>query len=266
MTITAAERELRRAEESRKHEVISLQDYEKARDDVDKARLEYEHARHNARLESESLAFELRTRALERDRQKLLVQNLERRVEELGIRSTVDGMIGTLSVDQKAAVTRNQPLMTVVDLTAFEIEIQVPEAYADDLGLGMQAEVTFGLEAYPGTITAISPEVQNSQVTGRVRFAGEVPEGLRQNQRVSARIILESKPDTVLVQRGPFVDSGGGRVAYVVSDGLARRRPIRIGSTSIGQVEVLDGLAPGDTIIITNLAQFQGAETVFLSD
>ncbi len=52
----------------------------------------------------------------------------------------------------------------------------------------------------------------------------------------------------------------------MVSDGLARRRPIRIGSTSIGQVEVLDGLAPGDTIIISNLAQFQGAETVFLSD
>ncbi|MEE9141301.1 MAG: efflux transporter periplasmic adaptor subunit, partial [Gammaproteobacteria bacterium] len=111
----------------------------------------------------------------------------------------------------------------------------------------------------------ISPEVKNNEVTGRVRFAGAVPDGLRQNQRVSARLLLESKPDAIKVQRGPFLDSGGGRVAYVVEDDIARRRPIRVGSASVREVEILEGLTDGERIVISNLSAFEGAETVLLT-
>ena len=60
------------------------------------------------------------------------------------MKSPVDGIVGTLAVAERASVAQNAPLLTVVDLTAFEIEFQVPESYADDLGLGMDAEVTYG--------------------------------------------------------------------------------------------------------------------------
>ncbi len=263
--VTAAERELRRAETSREHDVISVRDYEKARDDLEKAELEYKHAVQNALLNSESLAFELRMLGLERDRQQLLVTDLERRVAGLEVRSPVDGMVGTLAVEQKAAVSRNTPLMTVVDLSAFEVEIRVPETYADDLALGMAADVSFGARQFPAVISAISPEVQNNEVTGRVRFEGAAPDGLRQNQRVTARVLLESKPDAIKVQRGPFLDSGGSRVAYVVEDHIAVRRPIRVGSASIGEVEILEGLTDGERIVISNLSAFEGAETVLLT-
>jgi HlyD family secretion protein len=257
---------LRRAETSWDQRIISLQDYEKASDDLARAELEYAHARQKARLESESLSFELQTRALERDRQGLRVAELERRVAELSVRSPVAGMIGALAVEQKAKVADNQPLLTVVDLSAYELEIQVPQEYGDDLALGMAAEISVGPEALPGTITAISPEVEDNQVRGRVRFVGESPPGLRQNQRVSARILLESRRDTLTVARGPFLDSGGGRIAYVVEGGLAHRRPIRVGAASIGDVEILSGLAEGQTIVVSDLDQFEGAETVLLSD
>ncbi len=264
--VTAAERELRRADSSWNHQVISAQDYDKAKDDLAKARLKFEHAQQNSRLESESLEFELRTMALNRDRQQLIVKDFERQVDALHIRSPVNGMIGSLASDQKAAVIKNTPLLTVVDLSQFEIEILVPQNYADDLVLGMDAEINFGTERYPGAITAVSPEVQNNQVTARVRFKGDLPPGLRQNQRVSARIILESKNDTLMVQRGPFLDSGNGRIAYVINGDLAQKTAIRVGSTSIGQVEILDGLKAGDRIVISNLAQFESAENVYLTD
>lgn len=266
VAVTAAERELRRAQASWDEQIISLQDFEKARDDLARSRLEFDHAEANARLESESLGFEIATRAFERDRQRLLVSELERRVAELEVRSPVAGIVGSLSVDQKAQVAENQPLMTVVDLTAFEIDIQVPQEYGDDLGLGMPAQISFSGATYAGEITAISPEVRENQVSGRVRFDGDPPAGLRQNQRVSARILLESKQDTLTVQRGPFLDSGSGRVAYVVEGGLAHRREIQVGATSIGEVEVLTGLEEGQTIIISDLAQFEGAGTVLLQD
>jgi len=266
VAIRAAERELRRAEASWAEQIISRQDYEKAGDDLARAQLEFAHAQQNARLESESLEFDLKTRELERDRQALMVDDLERRVGELQVLSPVSGMIGALAVEQKAQVSENQPLLTVVDLTALEIEVQVPQEYGDDLGLAMPAQLSFGGSRYDGEITAISPEVNENQVSARVRFIGEVPQGLRQNQRVSARILLESREGVLKVQRGQFVDSGGGRIAYVVDGDVARRRDIEIGAASVGEVEILSGLAEGQTIIISDLGQFEGAGTVLLND
>ena len=264
--VHAAERELRRADDSHQQQVISERDYEKAQDDLTRARLTHEHALENQRLQSESLAFELKTLGLERDRQRLLVEELERQAQGLSVRSPVDGMVGSRAVDEKAAIARNAALLTVVDLSALEIDMLVPQAYGDDLSLGLAADVNFGTQTYPAHVTAVSPEVKENQVRGRVRFDGEVPPGLRQNQRVSVRVVLESKPDTLKVQRGSFLDSGGGRVAYVVHDGMAERTPVRIGSTSLREVEVLDGLTAGDTIIISSTSELNDAQTVLLTD
>lgn len=264
--IIAAERELRRAEAAHQSNAISLQDYEKANDDVNTARLEFAHAQQNAELEKEVMEFELQTEQLSIDRQELLVSNLQRRVSQLNVRAPVTGMVGTLMVEQKENVAANQALLTVVDLSAFEVEIRVPESYGDDLGLGLGAEISFGGKTYAGVVTAVSPEVQNNQVKGRVRFADESPAGLRQNQRVSVRIVLEASDDVLMVQRGLFLDTGGGRVAYVLNDGLAERRAIQIGASSIESLEIISGLEEGETIIISSVSQFEGAGTVFVTD
>ena len=186
--------------------------------------------RDRRRCRRKACEFELRARRLERDRQRLVVQELQRRVGDLNMKSPVDGVVGTLAVAERASVAQNAPLLTVVDLTAFEIEFQVPESYADDLGLGMDAEVTYAARKYAAKVSAVSPEVRQGQVTGRLRFSGETPQGLRQNQRVSTRIVLESRDDVLKVQRGPFLDTGGGRVAYVVQDDVAVRTPIQTGA------------------------------------
>ena len=108
--------------------------------------------------------------------------------------------------------------------------------------------------------------MKQNQVTGRVRFGKEVPAGLRQNQRVATRIVIESRDGVLKVERGPFVDSGGGRVAYLVQDGLARRKPIKLGATSISAVEIAAGLKEGDQIIVSGLDSFQNAAVVRLTD
>jgi len=151
-----------------------------------------------------------------------------------------------------------------VDLSQLEVQIQIPESYADGLALNMPAEITYGSSTYTGKLVAVSPEVQNNQVTGRVRFAGGEPKGLKQNQQVQVRIVMDSRDNTLMVQRGQFVDSGGGHMAYVVRDGIGTRTPISIGATSIGSVEILDGLKEGDTIIISDTSAFDSAKTVYI--
>ncbi|MFL6550428.1 MAG: efflux RND transporter periplasmic adaptor subunit [Povalibacter sp.] len=266
VNIEAAQREERRAEDSWGKHLISERDYEEARDDAAAAAVNHKHAVQTAQLQKESLQFELSARRLERDRQRLVVEDLQRRVSDLEIKSPVDGIVGTLAVNERAAVPQNAAVITVVDLTAFQIEIQVPETYADDLKLGMDAEITYGSRKYPALISAVSPEVKQGQVTGRLSFSGEVPQGLRQNQRLSSRIVLEQRDGVVKVARGQFLDSGGGRLAYVVQDDIATRAKIQTGATSVSEVEILEGLSPGDHIIISSVGEFDRAETVRLAN
>jgi HlyD family secretion protein len=144
-----------------------------------------------------------------------------------------------------------------------EIQVQIPETYADGLTIGMPTEISYGGNSYQGKLTAVSPEVQNNLVTGRVRFAA-TPKGLKQNQQVQVRIVMDSRDNVLMVQRGPFLDSDGGNAAYVVRDGIAVRTPIKSGATSISEVEILDGLKEGDSIIVSDTSAFDTAKTVYL--
>jgi HlyD family secretion protein len=262
--LNAARREVDRIRTAFEQGVVSRQELDRREDELAEAEVRHRHAVQDVSVQDDKLAFEVRTRQLDVARQRMVVAELERRVDELNVRSPVDGVIGTLAVQQRAAVAANQPLLTVVDLSVFEIELDVPESYADDLALDMAAEITYGGSTYPGRLTAISPEVQDGQVTGRVRFAGIQPADLRQNQRVSVRIVLEEKDDVLMVDRGAFYESGGGRIAYVVEDGIARRTPIRTGAASISKVEVAEGLAAGQRVVISSITPFADAETVLI--
>jgi HlyD family secretion protein len=267
VALVAAKREKRRADDAHERGVIPVIDYEKAQDDLRNAELAYEHAVADATLFDERLAFELRASEFDVGRQELVVQDLRRQVGQLSINSPVDGIVGDLLVDQKAAVSRDMPVMAVVDLSRFEIDAQIPESYADDLAVGMQAEILIAGRAYPGQLVAVSPEIVGNQVASRIRFDGETPANLRQNQRLTTRVLLAEHADVLLVQRGQFLDSGAGRIAYVVGENrVATRRQIETGVRSLGAVEVLSGLEPGDTIVISNLDPFRGADTVLLTN
>ena len=267
VALIAANREKRRADQANELGVIPAIDYEKAQDDLRNAELAHQHAVADADLFDERLEFELRASEFEVGRQELLVENLRRQVDDLSIKSPVSGIVGDLLVDQKAAVSRDMPVMAVVDLSRFEIDAQIPESYADDLAIGMTAEVLVGGERYPGQVATVSPEIVNNQVASRIRFSGNTPGNLRQNQRLTVRVLLAEHSDVMLVQRGQFLDSGGGRIAYIVTeDGMAEKRLIETGARSLGAVEIVAGLEPGDTIVISNLDAFRSAEKVLLTD
>jgi HlyD family secretion protein len=273
VSLTAADREKRRADQAYKSHSISQIDFEKAQDDLENAKLVYKHSVNDAKLNIESLEFEVQTKQLQVDRQALEVDELSRQENDLTLLSPVNGIVGNLAVEQKNQVGKNQGIMSVVDLTEFELDVDIPESYADDLAIGMVAEVNLNGQTHQAILVTISPEIENNQVTGRVRFAKtdssanplSPPTGLRQNQRLTTRILMESKQDVLLVERGQFLQSANGSIAYVLQDGLAIRTPIKTGARSLSLVEVLNGLTEGQHIIISGTDQFHGAKTVLIS-
>ena len=265
--LTAAEREMRRAEASIKTNAISQIDFERTRDELARAKVEHSHAVQDTQLESESLEFETRTRQLAVDHQQLVVSELQRRVDGLSVNSPVPGIVGNIEVKQKAVVNENAPLLTVVDLSVFEVEVRIPEAYADDLGIGLGGEVQYNGTDFRGELVSLSPQVVANEVVGRIRFVGETPPGLRQNQRVTVRVMMDELHDVLKLERGSFAESGGGHTAYVLGDGdLAVRRPVQLGARSAAEVQVISGLSEGDRVIISSISGFENFDTIQVVD
>lgn len=264
VSVEGAERELKRAQDAHQLGVLPVMEVDRRADELRVAQVRYAHSIDETKLKNQSLDFQLQSRRLEVERQKLLVDNLHRRVADLSVVAPVAGVIGTLNVAQRAAVAANAPLMTVVDLSRLEVDIQVPETYADSLGIGMPAEVRVGSKTVRGHLTAISPEVNNNIVTGRVAFDEAVPPELRQNQRVSVRIVLDQRDAVLQLPRGSFVDSGGGLSAYRVRDDMATRVPIAIGAVSIDRVEITQGLQEGDAVVVSGDEAFERAASAVI--
>lgn len=262
----AAQRAYERVEAAGIEGVIAKNDFQKAQDTLKSAQIRSRHASEAALLENDDVDLQLKTRQSQLQRQKIALDLARRRVEELTLRSPMDGFIGSLAVANRAVVAANAPLMTLVDLSRLEVELEIPETYVADLGLGMNVEITAGDIKATGKLSALSPEVIKSQVLARVRFTGAQPQGLRQSQRVQARLLIDEKKDVLMLPRGPFVEAQGGRFVYVVENGIAWRRPVTLGATSVGTVEILAGLKPGDRVVVAGAEAFDNAAQVKINE
>jgi HlyD family secretion protein len=263
---TAARRELERYARGHAGGAVPQIDVSRAQDALRKAELGVEAARRDLALGEQGSSLDSRNKRLLADRQRALVTELRRQVEALTLRAPFDGQVGQVQVTQGQNVPANAPLLGVVDLSEFEVEIRVPESFARDLGIGMPAQVNSAGRQYPAQVSAVSPEVVNGEVNARLRFAeGTQPPELRQNQRLSARIVLDTRRDVLMVERGPFVEQDAGRFAYVVDGNRASRVPIQLGASSLAAVEITSGLEPGDRVVVSGSTLFNGAERARIS-
>jgi HlyD family secretion protein len=263
---TAAQRDLDRYQRGFDGGAVPQVDLAKAQDELKKADIELQHARQDASLQSRGAELDARNKRLMGERQKAVVDEVQRQVDALTLRAPFDGQVGQVQATQHTQVIANAPVLGVVDLSKFEVEIKVPESFARDLAIGMPSQLTSGSgQPFPGEIAAVSPEVVNGEVVARIRFSDKQPPGLRQSQRMSARILLDTRKNVLKVERGPFIEQSGGRYAYVVTGGTAARRPIQTGVSSLGEVEIVSGLQAGEKIIVSGADLFGDIERVSIN-
>jgi HlyD family secretion protein len=265
ISYNASVRELTRAELSFEKQVISELELVTKQDSKTESELLLKHAKKRVALSKKRLAFESQTRNFFVKSQQLVLDELQRRVELLNIKAPVTGVVGNWLVQKKEQVTNAQSIMTIVDLSQYEAELNVPEFYADDLGLGLDVQIQISGKSLVGKIISISPEVKNSQVAVRASIADIEDIQLRQNQRLNARIEFEKKDNVLMVKRGGFLASNAGKAAYVINDNNAQKQPISTGSQSVEFIEIISGLKAGDEIIISSTEEFDAHPAVLLN-
>jgi HlyD family secretion protein len=258
VTMSQQLRELQRLQAAWAVHVISEHQYEAAYDTYSMARLSYEHANQNARLERERIMLELRTRQLARNAQSLLVAGLKQRLDALTVRSPVEGMVADLAQPDQSHVASSMPLVTVIDLSALAIQFQVAESFAGGIKPGLPADITLEGQTVRGVVTEVSPDVRDGWVTGRAKFVGAQPADLRQNEQAAVRIVMGEHKDVLMVERGAFLDPTT-RFVYVVRGSQATRVPVELGAASVSEIQVLRGLTAGDRVVISDTQDFNDA-------
>lgn len=264
LALTSAENDLARQSRAFEAGAAAGMAVDQARDTVARARITHDQAKKALALKDDALHFELAARRQAHERAVLQVADLQRQQNELTVRAPVDGQVGQQFVSDRSTVAKDTKLLAVVDLTQLEVQVQVAESQARELAPGMPGEISGNGQRWSGRVSSVSPEVVNGEVAARLRFDGPPPAALRQNQRLSVRVLLDHRERVLRVARGAFVEEGGGRWAYVAQGDVAVKRPVRLGAQSLTQVEVLDGLKAGDEVVVAGSDAFKSANHVQL--
>ena len=238
--ITAAEREFKRAEDAWDIHVIPERDFERARDDLETAKLNYAHAIETGGLEKDSLQLELRSQRAQRDAQALRSRACATRgrthAEVAGGRHGRDAQRSRTRPGrrERAAGHRGRP-----HGARNRIPGRRDLRQRDPAGHERRDRAR-----RPPVHRARSPASRPTCAMPRSPAAcasREQPKGLRQNQRASVRIVLDERNDVLKVARSPFSDSDT-RFVYVVRDDAAVRTPVEFGAAAIGEIEIRNGL------------------------
>ena len=189
---------------------------------------------------------------------RLNMQMIRRRKENLTIKAPIDGELGLLDVVLGQSVSQGVKIGQINSLGSYKIEAQIDEHYIDRVVAGLEATFERQDEAYSAVIRKVYPEVRSGKFKADLKFVGEQPANVRSGQTYYLNLQLGQPEQAVLVPRGAFFQTTGGRWIYVLdADGEgATRREIRISRQNPQYYEVLEGLQPGERVITSGYEQF----------
>ena len=195
------------------------------------------------------------------------MQLIRERIDNLRVKSPIDGEVGLLDVVLGQSVTSGQKIGQVNDLSDYKVEAQIDESYIDRVRAGLEATFERQDTAFTMRLRKVYPEVRNGQFRADFTFAGAHPRNIRSGQTYYLHLELGQPTDAVIIPRGSFYQSTGGAWIYVVAPegDRAYKRPIRIGRQNPQYYEVLEGLEPGERVIVSGYENYGANDVLILN-
>ncbi len=192
---------------------------------------------------------------------------IRQRIGNLQVKSPIDGEVGLLDVVLGQSVTSGQKIGQVNDLSDYKVEAQIDESYIDRVRAGLDATFERQDTAFTMRLRKVYPEVRNGQFRADFTFVGAHPRNIRSGQTYYLHLELGQPTDAVIIPRGSFYQSTGGAWIYVVAPegDRAYKRRIRIGRQNPQYYEVLEGLEPGERVIVSGYENYGANDVLILN-
>jgi HlyD family secretion protein len=215
----------------------------------------------------DSIDPQLAVKEAEVDRLRAIARLRRDEVEALAVRSSMNGVLQLLPVEVGAQVNPGFNLARVADPTKLKAEIRVAETQAKDVQLNQPASIDTRNGLVAGRVARIDPSVQNGTVTVDVILSGSLPRGARPDLSVDGTIELERLPNVVNVGRPAFGQerSTVGMFKLEADGTHAVRTSVKLGRSSVNTIEIVDGLRPGDRVILSDMSQWDASDRIKLN-
>jgi RND family efflux transporter MFP subunit len=168
------------------------------------------------------------------------------------IRAPYDGTVIARHAQPGAYLNSGNPVVTLLDDTALEVEADVPSTRIAGLTPGRRLTAGFGSAELTVVVRTVIPNENPTTRTRAVRFTldGQVPEGLAQNQTVTVDVPISDRRTAVTVHKDAVIQTPSGAIVYVVRDGKASPQPVTLGAAVGSRLEVMAGLGEGDNVVV----------------
>lgn len=260
--IDKAEIDFERKRQFYKEKLISQQEYEDAERDYNYLIGQFDIALRTQRHDSVYTVNQLAQIKASLDRMNMNLSMLRENLEHLCVKAPVSGQLTSFAVEIGETKSAGQTLAHIDVLEGFKLRARIDERYINRTFSGQEAEFDYAGNNYQLEIQKIYTNVQSGAFEVDLVFINGVPEGIKRGQTLQLRLKFSGTTQAITIRRGGFYQETGGNWIYVLEpDGnSAVKRPIRIGRQNINSYEVLEGLTPGEKVIVSSYDAFGGKD------
>ncbi|MBR4594298.1 MAG: HlyD family efflux transporter periplasmic adaptor subunit [Bacteroidaceae bacterium] len=266
--------ELKRLE---KEHNLAIEEYKmgiKSKAQLDVADEEYNYKMETVRLQLESRRQDsvlnaIRQEALKDELAEAHSQLLmtETRLNDLIVTAPADGQLSGLSLEPSQRISSGTAIADIKRMDQFRMRLSINEFYIDKIAVGQPATITYEKKTYPMTISSTVPEIKNGSFDVFLVFTDSMPDNARIGKTYQARIEMGGQAQSIIVPKGNFYNYTHGSWVFKMNESHthAVRVPVSIGRQNPRHFEILEGLNPGDEIIITGYDRISDADEVVLN-
>ena len=249
-----------------KEQLNSREEYLKSKEDYELS--SQKHALIQQRLKKDAQLRRSQMEQMSENLSSMLrnVQLVRKRKERLDVRSQIDGEVGQLDIEQGQSIVPGQKIGVINDLSDYKVEAKIDEHYIDRVHSGLTATFEQNGKRYELTVRKVYPEVKDGRFKIDFVFRGKRPNNIRTGQTYYVDLQLGESKQAVLIPKGTFYSVTGGNWIFVLDKNgqKAYRRNIRIGRQNPAYYEVIEGLEPGERVIVSGYEGYKDNEILIL--
>ncbi len=248
--------------------VISGLAYQKSKGTADQLAVQHQLSQQQLDVNENAIQVQLASQKTKTDQAQALLDLYQKQAAALQVRSTIAGTLAPLATPVQVGehVTAGTSVAEVIQRDKLKAELQIAETQARDIQIGQPATIDTHNGVIPGHVTRIDPSVVNGTRTVDVELDGALPPGAVPQLSVDGTIDLERLTDVLYVGRPALGNEDSTLNLFKVdADGAgATRVPVKVGRASVNEIQVLDGLREGDTVILSDMSRWDSVDRIRL--
>lgn len=195
------------------------------------------------------------------------LRKTEERLNDLIVTAPADGQLSGLSLEPSQRISSGTAIADIKRMDQFRMRLSINEFYIDKITVGQPATITYEKKTYPMTISSTVPEIKGGSFDIYLVFTDSMPDNARIGKSYQTRIEMGGQAQSIIVPKGNFYNYTHGSWVFKVNaqHTHAVRVPVSIGRQNPRHFEILEGLNPGDEIIITGYDRISDADEVVLN-